>query len=129
MVLKRNWIGRAVSSPVLDIRRKLVLYQYSFFLRVLQNMTYSPDTSPVDVNIVDNWVQLRSNVVVLAFWEDNVTSITTFAECLENVGNVVGCASTTEYSALRSGAMFCIMDASTSRCQWEDECKSSPETS
>lgn len=90
-------------------------------------MTYSPNTSPVDVDIVNDRVQLRSNVVVLAFWKDYVTSSTTFAERFEDVGDVVGRPSVGKDGALRSVAMVCVMDTPASGCQWEDERNNSPE--
>lgn len=74
--------------------------------RRLRNITYGPDATPVDIDIVNDRVQLRSNIVVLAFWEDYVTSVTTFAECFEDVRDVVRCASASENSALRSVAVL-----------------------
>jgi hypothetical protein len=55
--------------------------------------------------------------------------VTTFIECLKDVGDIVGGTSVGEDSALRSVADFRIMDTSTkytSRCNWRDECKNRP---
>lgn len=106
MVLEGNWIGGAVLSPIVDIRRELVFYQLLFYSLFIQYIAYSPNTSPIDIDIINDRIELTSDVVILAVWKYDIASMTTLVECFENVGNIIGGASVGKDSALRSVADF-----------------------
>lgn len=45
---------------------------------------------PVDVDVVYTWVQARIDVISLVSREDDVSSVTTFVEGLEDCRDIVG---------------------------------------
>lgn len=93
-------------SPIVDIRRELVFYQLLFYSLFIQYIAYSPNTSPIDIDIINDRIELTSDVVILAVWKYDIASMTTLVECFENVGNIIGGASVGKDSALRSVADF-----------------------
>ncbi len=50
---------------------------------------YSPDTTPLDRDIVEDWVQPGGDCVVLAFWEDHRAAIIAVFKCLQYLRRVV----------------------------------------
>lgn len=74
MILERNVVGVAISPPVVNVRR------------------HGPDATPVNADIIDDWVHLAGNEVVLVLGKDDVASITTLVERLEDVVHIADIA-------------------------------------
>lgn len=72
----------------------------------MQYSAYSPNTTPIDIDVVDIGIQFGRNVIILTLRKYNVASMTTFVECFEDIGDIVGGTSIGEDSALRSIAGF-----------------------
>lgn len=55
-----------------------------------EQWTYHPLSLPVDVNVVDSWVQAGVDVVSLVLREDDVSSVAALVKGLEDCWDVVG---------------------------------------
>lgn len=51
--------------------------------------TYCPLPAPVNIYVVDHGIEALGYPVVLIFWEYDVAAVSTFGECMGNVGDVI----------------------------------------
>jgi hypothetical protein len=56
----------------------------------LDQQTYQPLSSPINVDIVDHRVQSGVDVICLVGWENDVSSVATFLEGLEYGWHIIG---------------------------------------
>jgi hypothetical protein len=84
MILKENRVRIIAIPPIRQVRRK------------------RPDTPPLNVHVVQHWIQPLGYPIVLVFGENHRSAIIAFIESSEDIGYVVSFRSKRFNSALLS---------------------------
>lgn len=51
--------------------------------------TYQPLSAPVNIDVVENWVQPAVDMIDLIFWEDHIAAVATMVESLQDCWYIV----------------------------------------